>query len=489
MDERQNKRVPATAGVALVESASAMEKHGVDFIPDDDRSSRPSDLFFVFVGSQMCFGIIVIGSLPITFGLGFWDAVSAISVGLFFGSILFGLLAPFGAKAGANGAVASGAHFGVRGRAIGTLIAIFTGVGFYSLTVWTGGEAIAAGAIRLFGWEHSPHLMALGALIIGALTVLAALYGHAMIVATERLVSYGVAAILLLIIIALWGNFDAGFQGSGELLLGSHWPTWFLCVTISAALPVSYSIFLNDYTRYIPKGLSTNSLTLAAGSGMFVGCWIALVFAAGVTTLLKSVDAPFVPGLIDIVVWWGAALLVLVGAVGSQPQGSLCLYGAGLGLQAMAPSMGRISATILLSVVSLAVVFVGIYVWDMTNMILAFLLIDQCILAPWLAINLVGYYCIMKGEYQPKDLFTFINSVGGGRYWYSNGWNRSALLAWIVGAVVGLMFIHTDYFSGPLAEMSGGVGLDWIFAGATAALVYYVLEKAKPAAVRAEYSA
>jgi len=179
----------------------------------------------------------------------------------------------------------------------------------------------------------------------------------------------------------------------------------------------------------------------------------------------------------------------LVGAVGSQPQGSLCLYGAGLGLQALAPSMGRISATLLLSAVSLILVFVGIYVSDMTNMILAFLLLDQCVLAPWLAINLVGYYFIMKGEYQPADLFTFIGSSGGGRYWYSGGWNRSALWAWIVGAVVGLMFVHTDYFSGPLAELSGGVGLDWVFAGASAALVYYALERIKPTTVRTRYSA
>jgi len=489
MDERQNKRAPTTAGAALVESASSMEKYGVDFIPEAERSSRPSDLFFVFVGSQMCFGIIVIGSLPITFGLSFWGAVSSMSIGLFVGSILFGLFAPFGGKVGANGAVASGAHFGVRGRIIGTLIAIFTGVGFYSLTVWTGGEAIAAGAMRLFGWEQSPHLMAIGAVIIGVLTVLAALYGHAMIVATERLVSYGAGAILLLVVLVLWTGFDPSYAGSGNLLLGSYWPTWFLCVTISAALPVSYSIFLNDYTRYIPKNASSATVSWAAGSGMFVGCWVALVFAAGVTTMLKSVDAPFVAGLIDLVVWWGAALLVLVGAVGSQPQGSLCLYGAGLGLQALTPSLGRIAATLLLSIVSLLLVFIGIYVWDMTNMILAFLLIDHCVLAPWLAINLVGYYFIMKGEYQPKDLFAFMPGSDRGRYWYSNGWNPSALIAWLLGTIVGLMFLHTDYFSGPLAEMSGGVGLDWVFAGATAAIAYYVLERAKSAAQRASYTA
>jgi len=293
--------------------------------------------------------------------------------------------------------------------------------------------------------------------------------------------------VLLLIAIVLWSGFKPGFEG-GELLLGSFWPTWFLSVTVAAALPVSYAIFLSDYTRYIPKNMPSSRVVWAAGSGMFVGCWVALVFAAGVMTMLKSMDTPFVPGLIDIVVWWGAALLVIAGVVASQPQGSLCLYGAGLGLQALVPSMGRIMATLLLSIVSLILIFVGIYGWNMVNMILAFLILDQCMLAPWVGINLVGYYFIMKGEYQPQDLFTFMSGERGGRYWYSNGWNRSALTAWVLGLVVGLMFAQTDYFAGPLAEMSGGVGLDWIFAGATAALAYYVLERAKPSAARAQYS-
>ncbi len=487
MQNLSSRKAPATAGAALVESAAEMEKHGVDFIPEEARRSRPSDLFFVFVGSQMCFGIIVIGSLPITFGLSFWGAVSSMSVGLLVGSIFFGLLAPFGAKVGANGAVASGAHFGVRGRIIGTLIAIFTGVGFYSLTVWTGGEAVAAGAAMLFGWEQSTHLMALGAVVIGALTVLAALYGHAMIVATERLVSYSIAVVLLVIAALLWSDFDPAYQGGAPLLLGNFWATWMLCVTISAALPVSYAIFLNDYTRYIPKHLPTKALTWAAGGGMFVGCWIALVFAAAVTTMLQSPSSPFVPGLIGLVVWWGAILLVLVGVIGSQPQGSLCLYGAGLGLQALAPSLGRIPATLILSFVSLILVFVGIYGWNMSNMILAFLLIDHVVLAPWVTINLVGYYVIKKGEYRPEDLFTFITRTGGGRYWYGNGWNRSALVAWVLGTLVGLMFVHTEFFSGPLTQLTGGMGLDWVFAGATAAIAYYLLESRRRLAAGAEY--
>jgi purine-cytosine permease-like protein len=164
--------------------------------------------------------------------------------------------------------------------------------------------------------------------------------------------------------------------------------------------------------------------------------------------------------------------LALVGLIGSQPQGSLCIYGAGLGLQTFFPQMSRVAATLTLSVVGLALVFIGIYGTNMADMIIAFLIIDHSALAPWLAINVVGYYFIKRGDYTPQDLF----KVGQGRYWYTNGWNFNALAAWIAGLFMGMMFVHTEIYSGPLSHIAGG-SLDWIAATLTAAVVYYALER------------
>ena len=45
-----------------------VEMRGIDYIPESERHSNPSNLFWVLIGAQMYFGIIVIGSLPIAFG-------------------------------------------------------------------------------------------------------------------------------------------------------------------------------------------------------------------------------------------------------------------------------------------------------------------------------------------------------------------------------------------------------------------------------------
>lgn len=454
---------------------SWVELQGVELIPDEDKQSDPKDLFFVFFGSQMCFAIIILGSLPIVFGLGFWDALGAITTGLLIGSLFFALLAPFGMRTGTSASLATASHFGLRGKAIGTFIATFTALGCYALTVWTGGEAVAAGVARLLGWEMSQHLLALGAVAICGMTILAAIFGHAIIVATEKMVSYGAAIVLVIVALTLLPDFEPEYAG-GEYLLGSYWPTWFLAMTICAAIPVSYATWLNDYTRYLRPGTSPSKAMWAAGGGMFIGCWLSLNFAAAVMTMLQSPDTPFVTGLIGLVAWWAALLLALVGVIGSQPQGSLLLYGAGLGVQSLFPSLTRISATIMLSIFGLALVFGGIYVVDMLGMVAAFLVVDQCVIAPWLAIHLVGYCFVMKGRYKPQDLFIPV-SHGGGSYWYHRGWNVNALVAWLIGVGTGLMFVNTEYFQGPLSTLVGGISLDWIVAGAAGGLIYYVLER------------
>lgn len=466
----QNRQLDDSQQIKLVQE-STLELDGIDVVPNNERTSTLKDIFFVFLGSQMCFGIIVLGSIPITLGLSFYDALSSISVGLFIGSILFALLAPLGARTGTSSTVASGAHFGLRGRVFGTIISIFTALGFFALTVWTGGEAIAVATAKLFGWEVSKNLLAIGAGIIGLLVISAAIYGHKIIVATEKFVSYAVAAVLIIISISLFHNFNPAYAG-GKLALGSVTATWYLSMAIAAALPVSYGIFLNDYTRYLPKDISGTKTILSAGAGIYIGCWIALVFAAAITTMFVDVTAPFVGGLMGMVAWWGVLLLVLVGIVGSQPQGSLCIYGAGLALQSLFPKFSRVNSTLILAVLGIAVVFIGIYIIDMVNMVIAFLAIDQCALAPWLAINIIGYRFVNKAKYSSEALFE-----NQGKYWFSAGFNLNAVFAWISGFITGLMFIHTEFYSGPLTNLFGGVSLEWVFAGVVGGLIYYILEK------------
>lgn len=425
----------------------------------------------------MSFGIIVIGALPVTFGLGFWQSIAALTIGLALGSAIFGLLAMLGAKTGTNGPVASGAHFGVKGKAIGTVLGVLVTLGFFALTAWTGGQAVVAAGVRVLGWRDSPHLMFFWASVIGAITTAAAIYGHSLIVATETFVSYAIGGVLLLAVVVLAPQFHGSFAGTGHYAAGSFWPTWLLASSICAALPISYTTILNDYTRYLPSATSAAKATWAAGGGMFIGCWLALAFAVFVTTLFKSADTPFVSGLIEVCPTWLAIVFAFVGVIGSQPQGSLDLYSGGLGMQSLFPKASRVPFTVAQSFAGGAVVWAGIYLMDMTSMLVDFLTLIECAVSPWLTINVVGYFLVKRGRYQPYDLMKTANDADRGVYWYTNGWNRGTLLAWAAATILGLLFVQTETVSGPLYALTGGTNSAWLIAGIAGAVIYALIEK------------
>lgn len=64
-------------------------------------------------------------------------------------------MAMFGPVNGTNNAVASSAHLGVHGRVVGSFLSLLTAVAFFSISVWSSGDALVGGAHRLFGLEQN----------------------------------------------------------------------------------------------------------------------------------------------------------------------------------------------------------------------------------------------------------------------------------------------------------------------------------------------
>ena len=52
-----------------------VEKFGVEHIPDEERRSRPLNLFFILHGSCITFSLFIIGWFPLAFGLSWWAVV------------------------------------------------------------------------------------------------------------------------------------------------------------------------------------------------------------------------------------------------------------------------------------------------------------------------------------------------------------------------------------------------------------------------------
>jgi purine-cytosine permease-like protein len=465
-------------GVDAVDRVGKVEQRGVDHIPEHERTSRPAELVPTFVGAQFSLTVIVVGGLPIAFGLSWWAAFTAITVGVLVGTLLYAPFALFGPRTGTNSAVSSGAHFGVVGRLVGSFLALFSALGFYAICVWTGGEALVSGGHKLFGTPESDAMFVLGYALMAVATVIISVYGHATVVAAQKFVIAGIGGCMLLGLITQVGDFDAGYAG-GEYLLGDFFSTWMLSAVTAASLPISYGPFANDYSRYISSRFSPRSVAWANGLGIFIGSWVVIIFGAFMATMFPADAATWVQGWVAISPTWYVVPIMLVALLGTFAQGAVCLYGTGLDFSSLFPKLRRVPATLLLSSIGVAFVYVGFFLWSLMDSVSAFVVILVVLTTPWMVINLIGYRT-RRGWYSPEDLQVFNQGRRGGIYWYTGGWNLRALAAWLPAVAVGLMFTQTTLLTGPWATAVKGIDMSFISAAAIAGVLYVVFLKLFP---------
>ena len=458
-----------------VDTVGQVETHGTDYIPESERHGRASELLWVWCGAAFCLGIIVIGSLPVVFGLGWWASFASITTGVVIGSLLYTPLALYGPRTGTNDPVASGAHFGVRGRILAALITIFVAMGFYALAIWTGGQAIQVAGNKLFGTSINNTTLGIGMALTSLVTVFIAVYGHATLILTYKWFTIVVGALLVVLVLVQLGNFDAGYAG-GSYLLGSFWKTWFLSMSIGASLPISYATFGGDYSRYFSrKTVSDRSILAWNFAGMFISSEVALLLGAYLTITFKDPAAPFVQGIADSVPSWYVFPFLLIGLLGTWPQGGMCLYGCGLSSSTITWKIGqRAATTVVLSLIGLAVVFVAVLAFNAVDSISAFVLIMNVTISPWMAIMLVGFL-LRRGRYSPADLQPYTGLGPRSIYWFTEGINLRAFVAFVPAAIIGFMFSNTTLHVGRFANSAGGVDLSYASAFVIAGLVYLVL--------------
>jgi purine-cytosine permease-like protein len=448
-----------------------IERRGVDYIPEEERHSSPRNLAAFCIGAQMCFNLFVLGWLPISFGLGWWSSITSITVGLAIGTALYAPMALFGPRTGTNTAVSSGAHFGVVGRLLGTVIAMFIGIGFFGLVVWSGGEALAGCVAKLFDVETGDGLLAAGYAVMGVICVGLAVYGHDKVVAAQKFVTVVVGGCIVIGAFALAGSFDA--VPGGHYLLGSFWSTWILGVITAASVPISYSPFVNDYTRYISRErFSDRNVVWTNGIAMFAGCWIVLVAGAYVGTM-ASVELGPIGALVEASPNWYLIPVLIVALVGGVAQGAVCIYGGSLTTSSSLPRLSRPPATLLLGLVGVAIVYLGAFAFDAISLVSAFVVILTIITAPWMVILIMGHIW-RRGIYDPRDLQVFNAGLRGGRYWFTGGWNLRAFAAWIPAVLVGFLMAHTTEYTGPWADWANGIDISIPVAMVIAAVIYAI---------------
>jgi purine-cytosine permease-like protein len=462
-----------TSTAEFTDEIGRVEQAGIEFIPEEGRVSSPRDVFAVFTGANLSWSVVILGWIPITLGLNFWGALTSSLLGIAIGALVVAPLATFGPRTGTNMPVSSGAVFGIRGRLVGSALGLLISLTYTAVVVWTSGDAMVASASRLFDNEMGTPATVAAYAIVSVALVVAALYGHATIVAVQKFIIPVAGAILLVGVLVFMGDFDSAYTG-GEFGLGSFWPTWIFCLILGFSSPLSYAPQIGDYTRRVSQAVHRGRLMVALGLGLFVGLAIPIVFGAFTASAFSETTDSYMTDIVNSSPAWYVVGILIVAVLGGLGQGVLCVYSTGLDLESFIPKLNRFSTTALAGTVSVALVFVAVYVFDAVDAVVASTLLINVLVVPWTAILLVFILRNPHQEYDVYDLQAFAQRRKGGVYWFNSGFFWVAVLAWVVGGAFGVMTVNADLYVGPWANMAGGVDVSILGSAALSIATYLI---------------
>lgn len=448
-----------------------VEVHGIDTIPDADRTSTWLDLLRIQFGGANTFATVLLGTFPILLGLSFWQAVLATVAGVLVGTLFLMPMGLFGPRTGTNNAVSSGAFFGVRGRVVGSFLSLLTAIAFYSISVWVSGDALVGALSRLAGIPDSPVLRTGIYAVIGLIVIVVVVFGYQFMLFVNKTAVLANTALILLAILAFTGTFDAGYNpGPSAFALGEFWPTFVLAALIVMGNPISFGAFLGDWSRYIPERTPQRRLLLATLLGQLLTL-VPFLFGVATATLVAG-QADYVFALIQASPAWYAVLLMIVAFIGGISTGTTSLYGTGLDFSSVFPRFSRVQATIGIGVVAFLFILTGRIFFDLLGAVNAFIGAIIVTTTPWMVVMTIGYI-VRRGVFDRDDLQVFNRGETGGKYWFDGGINWRGLVAWLAAAALGLLFAnYPPVIVGPLINVAGGVDLSLLVAILAAAVLY-----------------
>jgi len=456
----------------------SFEHHGIEPIPSAERTASLFDFMRVEWGGLNSLATAVLGSFPIVLGLSFWQGFAAVVTGIAIGAVILAPMAIFGPVSGTNNAVASSAHFGVVGRIVGSFLSLLTAIAFFSISVWSSGDAVVGAAIRAFHIPGTESLYAVSYALFIASVMAVCVYGFRMMLLVNKIAVVASSGLFLVGFYVFWNRFDPGFPGAGYPWGGGHfWPAFASAVLIILANPISFGAFLGDWSRYMPQDTSKPALMAASIGAQFLGlvpCAFGLITAAIIAreapTYLASIN--YAGGLLAIAPGRFFIPLFVLALLSGMSTGTTSLYGTGLDFSSVFPKLSRAAATLLIGSISSVLIFIGRFWWNVIDSITAFVSLIVVATTPWMIIMTMGYV-IRRGYYLPDAMQVFNRGARGGAYWFRGGWNLAGCLSWGLSSVIALMTVNIPgQFVGFLANLTGGIDVSLLAAVIAPAVLY-----------------
>ncbi|HTD11967.1 MAG TPA: cytosine permease [Steroidobacteraceae bacterium] len=446
-------------------SGTLIETRSIDYVPLAERHGKVWHLWPVWFAGDAHLATLAVGVLGITLGGNLlWTAV-AVVMGCLVGTFFMAFHSTQGPQLGLPQMIQSRPQFGYTGALLVWAVAMVAYVGFNAFN-----QVLAAEAVH----QITPAIAATSPTVIvvfALIAVMLAAVGYDQIHLAQRGFAYLMIAILSVFSVgglfllklppAQWD--PAGFRGVPFLAQ----------LFAAASYQLSWSIYVSDYSRYLPREVGVRESFWWTYLGALIGgAWMMLVGTVAAAVAPKLNVAAAMEMAADQVLPGLGKVLLIGGLLGLITISTLNFYGASLTLLSVADTIKPLRCTAGKRLAALAAAFAvstAIALSSSSNFVNRFgdlLALLLYLFTPWTAINLVDFYIVRKGHYSIREIFNPTGMYGR--------WNWRGLLAYALGFIVMIPFFSSGMYTGPVARALGGADIAMLVGLPIAAGVYLI---------------
>lgn len=374
----------------------------VDLAPiaPEDQTSRPLDLFLIFVGANIVATTLQVGaSLPASFTLR--TSLTVIGIGAVAGALLTAALAPVGSRLRVPSIVATRAALGTSGAQALAVLLFVTNFAWIALN-----NVIAASITAQVTGIGTTGLWSVGLGLLATVIVLGGPRVAAIVdrVAVPLLLASG-AVFTAAVLRAPAPAWPAGPVPAGDITRGFD---------IVIGYQASWLLMFADYPRFVRS-------PRAAGLAVFLGLALTALWFMPLGLMASAVAGSSDPGAMVAALRlgvWGALLV----AVAALTTNFVNIYMSALALKSLRPALSGPVGVWIIGGIGAAL---GLFSMGWLERFASFTLVLASALVPVGGL-LLAHFLLLKTRTHVPDLY----ATGRGR------WSRPGVAAWVAGAAV-----------------------------------------------------
>src|SRR6267378_3430461 len=407
--------------------------HSIEPIPETDKDSTGPQQMWIWAGANIAPINWALGALGIVLKLGLWETIAVIVLGNIVGCAIFAAFTVMGHKTGVNQMVLSRSAFGRRGAYLPSALMFVMTLGWIGVNTYFPVK-IAMAILGQFGVPDTFTANLVVITVVMVLQVLIGIYGFYAIRTFEKYTVPVTVAIMVLMSVLAWsqpGVVNWGLKSTLEP--GAHLAMLTLLMTaIGVGWGISWVTWAADYSRFVPRHVSSTCAFSYSYVGMFVpSVWLAILGATIASVTLDTDPAKMVSAVFGGVASLLVLLMVLHGPIATN---ILNVYSAALA----ALSMGiRLSRTALALIVGIAGYLVTVYFIFAPSFAKAFdnWMISLLLwMSPWAGVVMADFFIKRRGRIDVAELYRDPATSAYGDI------NWGGIIAFLAGLVAGWLF-------------------------------------------------